>query len=131
MSTQIPLETMDCARFIENPDECPIEIRIINSEDPTLRRQVAQCGVDCHLVQLVPSKQNASKTDIHFTGCHRVIVMLKEIFGATKFEDESDLLSSYSAEFRTVGICRISVPYSCDEVKSLIIGSGRKAYLVE
>ena len=131
MSTQIPLETMDCARFIENPDECPIEIRILNSEDPTLRRQVAQCGVDCHLVQLVPSQQNASKTDIHFTGCHRVMEMLKELFGETKLVDENDLLSSYSAEFRTVGICKITVPYSCDKVQSLIIESGRKAYLVE
>ena len=131
MSTQTPLETMDCARFIENINECPIEIRVLNSEDPTLRRQVAECGVDCHLVQLVPSQQKAGMTDIHFTGCHRVIEMLKELFGAKKLQDENDLLSSYSAEFRTVGIFKITVPYYCDEVQSQIIESGRKAYLVE
>lgn len=131
MNTQIPLETMDCARFVDKPDDCPVQIKILNSEDPMLRSQIAQCGVDCHLVQLVPSRQNAQKTDIHFTGCHRVRELLTEVFGIAKYEDENTLLSPHSDEFRTAGIYKTTVPYSCDEIQSLIKATGRKTYLAE
>jgi hypothetical protein len=82
---------------------CAIRVRYAEVPGTLTRADFADSGFDCHLVQVQPSP-DLGTMEVHFTGCRPNLKDLLRVLDLHAIEDESDLLSAFSGEYRKAGL---------------------------